>query len=125
MKKIIEGELVQVGVAMLVCAGIRHVPVHLRLVYRWSGLFLNTECGCKRALGLLQKQKSEGVIFTANHEAHFPHLCSHFSGSLWTKKTQSFAIAIPHFQFSSQSSVDGYSCQRLSAVCSRLWAFYT
>lgn len=72
---------------MLVSAASRKVPVHLRLVYRCSGLFLNTEFGCKCALGLLQKQKSEGVIFTANHAAHFPNSCSHFSGSLWTKKT--------------------------------------
>lgn len=34
-------------------------------------------------------------------------------------------MAIPHFQFSSQARVDGYSCQRLSAVCTRLRAFYT
>lgn len=86
MEKTIEGELVWVVVAMLVSAASRQVPVHRRLVYRWNGLFLNTEFGCKRVLGLLQKQKSEGVIFTANHAAHFPHLCSHFSGSPWTKK---------------------------------------
>lgn len=121
MMTIIERE---VDVALLVSAGIRHVPEHLWLVYSCSCLFLNSECGCKRALGLLHKQKGEGVIFTANQAAHFPHWCSHFSGSLWTKK-HSFAIAIPHFQFSSQSGVDGYSCQRLSAVCTRLWAFYT
>lgn len=41
------------------------------------------------------------------------------------QKKQSFAIAIAHFQFSSQTRVDGYSCQHVSAVCTHLWTFYT
>lgn len=79
-------------------------------------------------LGYCWNKKSEGVIFSTNHAAHFPHSCSHFSGSLWTNpppKKQTFAIVIAHFQFSSQTRVDGYSCQHVSAVCTRLWTFYT
>lgn len=53
--KTIKGEPVRVGVAMLVPAA--STPVHIRLVYRESGLVLNTEFGCKCDLGLLQKQK--------------------------------------------------------------------
>lgn len=97
------------------------VRYHLRLVYRWSGLFLTTEFGCKRALGLLQKQQRCHFLLPITQ--HFFHICVHTLVLLCgqKKKTKfcnsnsSFSV---FFFFFPQSRVDGYSCQRVSASAS-------
>lgn len=110
MKKTIKGEPVRVGVAMLVSAASSQVPVHLRLVYRESGLFLNRVWLQVWSWAIAETKKVK-VSFLAPITQHIFHICVLtlvvLCGQKKQQKKQSFAIAIAHFQFSSQTRVDG------------------